>query len=86
MTTTDPATGRPSDGAAAFSHPSRSGRRLAILSVGALGIVYPSVRHQGGTCLACFRPALVNNVRKHARYRFTWANSEMPVIDLDFRY
>jgi hypothetical protein len=27
------------------------------------GLLYPSVRHRGGTCLACFRPALVVNVR-----------------------
>src|SRR4029077_2777412 len=25
---------------------------------------YRSVRHRGGTCLACFRPALVVNVRR----------------------
>jgi hypothetical protein len=31
------------------------------------GVVYPSVRHTGGTCIACFRPALVNNVRKGGR-------------------
>ncbi len=35
-----------------------------LLKEGSVGIVYPSVRHQGGTCLACFRPALVVNVRK----------------------
>jgi hypothetical protein len=28
------------------------------------GIAYPSVRPKGGTCAACFRPALVTNVRK----------------------
>lgn len=27
------------------------------------GIVYPSVRHEGGTCLACFRPDMVQNLR-----------------------
>jgi hypothetical protein len=35
-----------------------------LLNAGSAGIVYPSVRHAGGTCIACFRPALVNNVRK----------------------
>jgi hypothetical protein len=30
------------------------------------GIVYPSARHKGGTCIACFRPALVTHVRKGA--------------------
>jgi len=46
------------------------------------GVVYPSVRRKGGTCLACFRPALVGNVRKSARYRFTWTGSPRPAIDL----
>src|SRR5229473_1508777 len=35
-----------------------------LLNAGSTGVVYPSVRHKGGTCIACFRPALVNNVRK----------------------
>ena len=57
-----------------------------LLAASALGVVYPSVRHKGGTCLACFRPALVNNVRKHARYRFTWAGVGRPAIAMDERY
>jgi RES domain-containing protein len=32
------------------------------------GILYPSVRHKGGACLACFRPALVYQPRRAARY------------------
>ena len=35
-----------------------------LLHQGSAGLIYPSVRHRGGTCLACFRPALVVNVRK----------------------
>lgn len=35
-----------------------------LLAEGSSGIVYPSLRRAGGTCLACFRPALVTNVRK----------------------
>lgn len=35
-----------------------------LLNQGSAGLIYPSVRHRGGTCLACFRPALVINVRK----------------------
>lgn len=31
------------------------------------GICYPSVRAPGGTCVACFRPALVYNVRRGVR-------------------
>ena len=57
-----------------------------LLEAGSPGIVYPSVRHKGGTCLACFRPALVGNVRKRARYRFTWAGTPHPTVDLDEIY
>lgn len=32
------------------------------------GILYPSVRRKGGTCIACFRPALVHSPRRAARY------------------
>jgi RES domain-containing protein len=32
------------------------------------GIHYPSVRHKGGACLACFRPALVHQPRQAERY------------------
>ena len=41
------------------------------------GILYPSVRHRGGTCLACFRPPLVHQPRRAERYeiRFQAARS-----------
>jgi RES domain-containing protein len=35
-----------------------------LLQSGSAGIVYPSVRRSGGTCIACFRPVLVTNVRR----------------------
>lgn len=40
-------------------------QRLAreLLARQSNGVVYPSVRHPGGTCLACFRPILVYNPR-----------------------
>jgi RES domain len=51
-----------------------------LLAAESLGVVYPSVRHRGGTCVACFRPALVGNVRRHATYRFVWAGQPTPVV------
>ena len=45
------------------------------------GVVYPSVRHAGGTCLACFRPALVGRVRRAGTWRFTWEGGEGPRIE-----
>ena len=52
-----------------------------ILAQGSLGVLYPSVRHPGGECVACFRPALVTHVRKHRTYRFTWDGEPGPVIE-----
>ena len=43
-----------------------------LLEQDSLGVVYPSVRREGGTCLACFRPSIVANVRKSAHYRLIW--------------
>lgn len=55
----------------------------ALLEAGALGVVYPSVRHEGGTCVACFRPALVMNVRRAKTYRFTWDGTPTPTIAVE---
>lgn len=52
-----------------------------LLEAGSGGIVYPSVRHAGGTCLACFRPTLVMNVRKENTYRFLWTGTSSPLIE-----
>lgn len=43
----------------------------ALLYAGFNGIVYPSVRGPGGTCIACFRPALVYHPRREKEYRLT---------------
>jgi hypothetical protein len=51
-----------------------------LLASGALGIVYPSVRRARRTCIVCFRPALVTNVRRGKTYRFVWDGSPTPTI------
>jgi hypothetical protein len=48
---------------------------MQLLEVGSAGIAYPSVRHKGGTCIVCFRPALINNVRKGASISVTFENA-----------
>jgi RES domain-containing protein len=60
-------------------------QRLAedLLEQDALGVVYPSVRHDGGTCVACFRPALVMNVRRARTYRFTWGGTPTPKVTVE---
>jgi RES domain-containing protein len=52
-----------------------------LLGKGSAGIVYPSVRHSGGICIACFRPALVNNIRKAGQVSVEFENAlAAPVI------
>jgi hypothetical protein len=46
-----------------------------LLDGGSAGVVFPSVRHKGGTCIACFRPALVNNVRKGPTVSIAFENA-----------
>jgi RES domain-containing protein len=55
----------------------------ALLEAGSLGVVYPSTRRNGGTCLACFRPALASHVRPGHRWRFTWTGGDSPQIVRD---
>ena len=52
-----------------------------LLDAGSMGVIYPSVRRPAGTNLACFRPALVGNVRKGHAYRLTWAGSPLPIVE-----
>jgi hypothetical protein len=51
-----------------------------LLETGALGVVYPSVRRASGTCLACFRPTLVTNVRRGGAYAFRWDGAQSPIV------
>jgi hypothetical protein len=53
-----------------------------LLDADSLGVIYPSVRNAGGTCVACFRPALVMNVRKGRTYRFTWQGNPQPEVSV----
>lgn len=57
-------------------------QRLAekLLEVGSSGIVYPSVRRARSTCIACFDPKSVRNVRRAQRFRFTWCGKPTPQI------
>lgn len=52
-----------------------------LLEAGSMGVIFPSTRRAGGTNLACFRPALVGNVRKGTAYRLTWDGSPTPRVE-----
>lgn len=45
------------------------------------GIIYPSARHTGGTCIVALRPAAVQSVRQGAIYRMVWTGDPTPMIE-----
>jgi hypothetical protein len=53
-----------------------------LLADGSNGIVYRSVRHARGTCLACFRPRLAANARIGRHYEYRWSGGGTPAIRL----
>ena len=69
----DPATGYP------------EGQKLAaeLRAQGSRGLVYPSVRREGGECLVAFEPHLVQNVRPAARWKLTWNGTADYVVTTD---
>jgi hypothetical protein len=54
-----------------------AGNIVAAMARGAghNGIIYPSVRSAGGTCIAALWPNVVQSVAQGALYRLTWAGS-----------
>ena len=44
----------------------------ALKLAGSNGIVYDSVRHLGGQCVAVYRPRLIENCRQGAHLRYLW--------------
>lgn len=52
-----------------------------LLDAGSVGVIYSSVRRPKGINLACFRPAVVANVRKGDTWRFTWSGDPTPIIE-----
>lgn len=52
-----------------------------LLNSGSLGVIYPSVRHKTGTCVVCFRPLLVGNVRRGAELTLTFERAKLRSVD-----
>jgi len=51
-----------------------------LLASGSAGIIYPSIRNSDGTCLVCFRPALVTNVRRERTVTLAFQNPGQPPV------
>ena len=47
----------------------------SLRSEGYRGLIYPSVRHQGGRCFVAFDPGIVQNVRPGASWVLTWSGT-----------
>lgn len=48
---------------------------------GLVGIVYPSVRRAGGTCLVALWPQAVQSVAQGKVYRLTWSGDRAPSVE-----
>ena len=52
----------------------------AARAEGLNGMIYPSVRHPGGICIAALRPHAVQSVAPGAVYRLEWSGDREPAI------
>lgn len=65
----------------ASAYPAGNALARSARAAGLNGIIYPSVRHPGGTCLAALRPAAVQSVRQGSVYRMCWAGDPSPSVE-----
>lgn len=79
-------------GAAAFLDPDPAigypaGQALAreLRALASPGLIYPSLRKPGGTCLVAFVPGVVQNVRSGHLRRLQWQGSRVPAVINDPR-
>jgi hypothetical protein len=64
------------------SYPAGNAFADAVRSAGHYGIVYPSARHTGGTCLVALVPHAVQSVRQGAVFRLAWTGKPGPRVSL----
>jgi RES domain len=64
-----------------IGYPAGNALADAARARGLNGIIYPSVRHAGGTCIVALWPHAVQSVAPGAVYRFEWSGSPEPVIE-----
>lgn len=76
------------DPASPCLHPNKSigypaGNAIAdhTRSMGLNGIIYPSVRHSGGTCIVALWPLVVQSAAQGCVFRVTWSGEPRPMIE-----
>jgi RES domain-containing protein len=76
------ATGHPSlDPNPSTAYPVGNALAEAARAAGLNGIIYPSVRHSGGTCFAVLWPHAVQSVAQGAYWRLEWSGTLTPKIE-----
>jgi hypothetical protein len=64
----------------AIGYPAGNAVADAVRAKGWNGIIYPSVRHAGGTCIAALWPHAVQSIAQGDIYRATWDGKPDPKI------
>ncbi len=68
------------DPSPAIAYPAGQALARTLLASGGNGLLYPSVRHADGHCIAALRPHLVQNIRQGDQWVFTWSGTAIPEI------
>ncbi|MBC7950723.1 MAG: RES family NAD+ phosphorylase [Rhodospirillaceae bacterium] len=66
----------------ATAYPSGNNLADAARADGLNGIIYPSVRHEGNTCLVALRPQAVQSVAQGRIMRLKWAGKPEPTLEI----
>ncbi|MES2136900.1 MAG: RES family NAD+ phosphorylase [Pseudomonadota bacterium] len=64
-----------------LGYPAGNALAEAVRVKGHNGIIYPSVRNAGGTCIAALFPHAVQSVAQGAIFRMTWRGSPEPTVE-----
>ncbi|MCC0034720.1 MAG: RES family NAD+ phosphorylase [Hoeflea sp.] len=56
----------------AVGYPAGQALAAALRREGHRGLIYPSVRHEGGRCFVAFDPGIIQNVRPGASWKLVW--------------
>lgn len=65
----------------ALAYPAGNALADAARARGLNGLIYPSVRHDGGTCFAALWPHAVQSVAPGDHWRLTWAGESRPGVE-----
>ncbi|WP_116090752.1 RES family NAD+ phosphorylase [Sphingomonas crusticola] len=65
----------------AVGYPVGNAIAAEVRAAGLNGVLYPSVRHRGGTCIAALVPHAVQSVAQGDVYRMAWHGAPQPTVD-----